>query len=731
MNTNLFRPRKLVPRREFGARCHRWLMGTNVRFTGFVMAALLLAFANGAVAAPKRSVAVLYDDSGSMAQTPTRWIGANFSLQVLSALLTEDDELHVANMARPPKINKIDVPSGVDDSLARLQSELKPMNGTPYEGVTALLHILQKSSAHEKWLLIVTDGDFSDFDRNLAREQIDKIVKPLGIRSVFVLIEPTGENRGAKFWKDEAKATVVEVGAARDLPERMEEIAALLTDRDAQGLTLKRVTNELTVTSKFPLRGLVVMYQGDATTHVVSAIAGTKSLAVRRHQIKSVVSNSGIPSGANVAHLSINGGIDSGEEVARVRFSSNIEKSRVKVYPEVAARIDVSVLDRSGKPIDKDNQGFYPVCEGEAATLRTQIVATNGTPLTVGRTDLSQFKVGFEAAPGGTLESTIGSGQDHFSINLTPKSETRLNPYARYPGYFNFQSQTLNLRPVACKRKVVIALLTPLNGDGLWSAPVNRLSEAAALRFAATIDGRAATEEDLSKWTWKNNASEKWSLQTVGTELVLRPKSGCCALTWSRPKATQGLLQLTQLETGNTRDIVTMPPPVGYNFTLPTGLFERLWWLYGCPLTVFVGMLILAWYLWRLIIVKERFGARAVVHIHVRNIKRREPLCRSSNFISRWFWPSRREIKTIEGLRFMAVRRGGSSVLVDGRTLTKHHEVDDWQFDEYRFEKRLPQLNAKLGHQSNIVRRPPNGRPDQFDVRLQYNKDGSKANWPD
>ena len=186
------------------------------RLAAVVSMALLMIIGNVA-AAPSRAVAVLYDDSGSM-QQGTRWTGANFSLQVMAALLNEGDVLLLSKMNSQPQPRRYEVPGGIDALLTDLQSEPAPNGNTPYAGVDQLLRALKESHAAEKWLLVVTDGDFEGFTSELAQRQIDAIVKPLGIRVVFLLIESRSGFDAARYWQKAAGATIFQAANGAEVP---------------------------------------------------------------------------------------------------------------------------------------------------------------------------------------------------------------------------------------------------------------------------------------------------------------------------------------------------------------------------------------------------------------------------------------------------------------------------------------------------------------------------------
>lgn len=123
-----------------------------------------------------RTINIVYDDSGSMAyKGVTSWSQAKYAMEVFAAMMGENDSLNIYPMssysykpdgAKSDSWGKTISISGADSAESRVK-KIEQMNGdnglyrnTPIQTVTAAGDALKKDSASEKWLIILTDGEF-------------------------------------------------------------------------------------------------------------------------------------------------------------------------------------------------------------------------------------------------------------------------------------------------------------------------------------------------------------------------------------------------------------------------------------------------------------------------------------------------------------------------------------------------------------------------------------------
>jgi hypothetical protein len=153
---------------------------------------------------PSRAIHVVYDDSGSMIYEdeidektgkPTgkpiyvdRWVQVKYAMEVFAAMLDEKDTLRVFYMSDfDTKLDdktgkprgRVDAPAGItlygNDSaqsrVDKVHDKVTAAWNTPYDAVAKAYKDLKETTADEKWLVLLTDGDFNQFDGDY--EQID------------------------------------------------------------------------------------------------------------------------------------------------------------------------------------------------------------------------------------------------------------------------------------------------------------------------------------------------------------------------------------------------------------------------------------------------------------------------------------------------------------------------------------------------------------------------------
>ena len=141
----------------------------------FLIAAILIGssafFAIAANSEPTRVINVVYDDSGSMiGPANDTWCQAKYAMEVFAAMLGTNDKMNIYVMSdfengtgAGVKL-ALDGKSGADANVASVHNMLTRSGSTPFDSVRKAYSDLTKVAADDKWLVVLTDGEFQGID---------------------------------------------------------------------------------------------------------------------------------------------------------------------------------------------------------------------------------------------------------------------------------------------------------------------------------------------------------------------------------------------------------------------------------------------------------------------------------------------------------------------------------------------------------------------------------------
>ena len=122
-----------------------------------------------------RAIHVVFDDSGSMIrdnnQYVDRWCQAKYALEVFAAMLEENDIMQVyymsdfdtsagGNVSAPARI-AIAGSESAETRVSKIHDTVTGAGNTPFDPVVKAYGDLKSSNADDKWLVVLTDGQFN------------------------------------------------------------------------------------------------------------------------------------------------------------------------------------------------------------------------------------------------------------------------------------------------------------------------------------------------------------------------------------------------------------------------------------------------------------------------------------------------------------------------------------------------------------------------------------------
>lgn len=224
---------------------------------------------------------VAYDDSGSMLRSTNsntgesmmadRWCQAKYALEVFSTMLLEKDDMRVYPLNKPDCNYSV---SGAADALTRKQlidSYLVEYgSNTPYATVERAYQELQSvQDGRTKWLLVLTDGAFTEVTTPEANEKLRTYAEN-GVRVVYLRILDLPDGYGlAQEDKMNGNPEIgfytYEADKSKDILPMLIEISNLIFKQQAlsgYGL-LQLVDGKIQITLDMPVEQLLVFAQGE------------------------------------------------------------------------------------------------------------------------------------------------------------------------------------------------------------------------------------------------------------------------------------------------------------------------------------------------------------------------------------------------------------------------------------------------------------------------------------
>ena len=152
-------------------------MRAHSKAVWMLFAALAVAFACGFAASEDayasenaRFINVVYDDSGSM-DPSNAWCQAHYAMEVFASMLGPNDTLNVFTMSSAQAGSSapdlvIKGSEGIEERVSRAHGQFSSESSTTtfYAGINAHDYFSQAPADSERWLVVLTDGEFTIVD---------------------------------------------------------------------------------------------------------------------------------------------------------------------------------------------------------------------------------------------------------------------------------------------------------------------------------------------------------------------------------------------------------------------------------------------------------------------------------------------------------------------------------------------------------------------------------------
>lgn len=138
----------------------------------FMLLQLVPTYALGASESdntPTRIINLVYDDSGSMIYSNgkvDRWCQAKYAMEVFAAMLGKKDTMNIYYMSEfegkgsRSSTMTLKGSSGSKSNVEKIHNKVTSAGNTPFASVQCAYKDLKTAKADEKWLVVLTDGEF-------------------------------------------------------------------------------------------------------------------------------------------------------------------------------------------------------------------------------------------------------------------------------------------------------------------------------------------------------------------------------------------------------------------------------------------------------------------------------------------------------------------------------------------------------------------------------------------
>lgn len=512
-------------------------MRKNGVYTILLVAALILGnlfFGIPAYAATTqtktREINIVYDDSGSMAATyqnsspvasETKWSQAKYALKVFTAMMGESDTANIYPMSgnKNGKQSGIVRVAGTMSANERVKEVSKINTGktsdtTPFATVQAAGNDLKNSDADERWLIILTDGIFQEYDDDETRAALKVYADDTSMKVAYIGI---GENvvdmsqlDNETFFsyngitEDKILSTVTEVA------RKVYNYQALQLDSDKN--SVYRFTTDI------PISKIVIFAQGkDISVGELQLEDNKVETKPEDVAVNVLKGNEKAPTVEGWSDIQFASGLEGhiisytaaelpfGNAEGMSTYSFSCNTSNVEVYFEPGIEVQMILKDSTGENNIVSQSQEISVEAGEFEADFQMVNPLNGDVINQGSSELLGT-VDLSASLSGTSEmSAVQAGdkvqleEGSYIVTTTAKFEdgreendkstVKVSP-ATYKITFSEESYTIDVATLKCSESIGFTIT---NKDGSPAEiPVEKISVADVngLKFKISDQGK-------------------------------------------------------------------------------------------------------------------------------------------------------------------------------------------------------------------------------------------------
>lgn len=336
-------------------------------------------------------IAVVFDNSGSMYINPgiKNWSRAKYAMEIFASMLNYDkDKLHIFPMwevtcdgSKPTSGGSFaPIEIGSKSDIDKITKMFTPKaSGTPYEPVKEAYDYLSKSGLDEKWLIVLTDGEFKYETRDQQGEiLITNIEERLSsLASEDIKIQYLGFAEANKINGNEANNFFVKMSSGTSLKDDIVDICNSIFQRSV--LPANRLNGQK-LNLDLSMKNIIVFAQG-ANAKVSSLKSGDgKEVGITLDSGQRKYSEYGAANYPNaLVDDTLAGQVVTFDSCPKGEYTlSYADADIIQVFYEPDVDIEVTVTDSEGQVIDASSE----LTAGEYTITSRIIDGTTGEDVT-------------------------------------------------------------------------------------------------------------------------------------------------------------------------------------------------------------------------------------------------------------------------------------------------------------------------------------------------------------
>lgn len=212
--------------------------------------------------APTRVINVVYDDSGSMIKTSNQpidtWCQAKYAMEVFASMLGSKDIMNIYVMSdfetstdKGPRLY-LNGQDGTSINVGKVHEMITTAGNTPFNSVRKAYGDIVSATADEKWLVVLTDGEFQGIDNMdafFAQKADDVKVMFLGM----------GPDAGGITANAEKSIYYVKAKDNSEILTKITDISTRVFNRDKLDVNVSKKTFSFDI----PMSELIIFAQGN------------------------------------------------------------------------------------------------------------------------------------------------------------------------------------------------------------------------------------------------------------------------------------------------------------------------------------------------------------------------------------------------------------------------------------------------------------------------------------